>query len=124
MSMVNRRYGGLLGHALNHIYPDIGFSKKKFNDIFCNSLTSFLLLLFLLFPLLFLTLVQDWHGTRNFLLTFAQNNGFDPLIPENWYSVTLAEIWSHKVILFFLTLSPPSFSFLSLSSSLIYSFCE
>ncbi len=32
------------------------------------------------------------HNRRKFLIEFAAQKGFDPLIPENWKNVTTSEI--------------------------------
>lgn len=34
---------------------------------------------------------------RNFFDSFAMKKGFDPLVPNNWYSVSLKAIKAHKV---------------------------
>jgi len=42
---------------------------------------------------------RHWHDAtirRGFLETFAETRRFDPLIPENWYSITPAQFCAQK----------------------------
>lgn len=44
-----------------------------------------------------------WNSTENirlFLEKYARKMNFDPLIPDNWYTVTHTEIMTEKVIFF------------------------
>jgi hypothetical protein len=43
----------------------------------------------------------DEHNRKQFFDSFARENGFDPLVPENWYLVTLDKLQQqHKVFTF------------------------
>jgi hypothetical protein len=41
------------------------------------------------------------QNRRKFFENYAKNNGFDPLIPENWYSVTTESVKSVLVFSLF-----------------------
>lgn len=45
-----------------------------------------------------------WSEMKNrklFFDTFALENQFDPLVPDNWYSTTKKSLISHKVIYYY-----------------------
>lgn len=42
---------------------------------------------------------EDEKRRREFFDSFATENGFDPLVPENWYSVSTNELRETKVII-------------------------
>lgn len=42
-------------------------------------------------------LIVDWNGVRDFFKEFAKMKQFDYKVPDNWYSVTLSDVWSVKV---------------------------
>lgn len=48
--------------------------------------------------------IDSYYGSevnrRLFFNNFAKIKGFDPLIAQNWYSVTSEELTSHKVLIF------------------------
>jgi hypothetical protein len=55
-----------------------------------------------LFMFAFLTdFKKDFKKHKRFFEKFAKNNGFDPLIPENWHSVTTTSISSVSVLSFY-----------------------
>jgi len=57
--------------ALVDLYPDIGLEIIKFN------------------------LSTKWHSEENrreFFEMYAKENGFDPLVPKNWYLQNAAKI--------------------------------
>eukprot|EP00026_Physarum_polycephalum_P001974 Phypoly_transcript_01978.p1 GENE.Phypoly_transcript_01978~~Phypoly_transcript_01978.p1 ORF type:complete len:752 (+),score=127.08 Phypoly_transcript_01978:45-2300(+) len=62
--------------ALLDIYPDIDFDRSKF------SLPN--------------KYWEDPLKRKNFFDQFASENGFDPLVPENWYSVSSNELRETK----------------------------
>ncbi len=37
------------------------------------------------------------QSRKTFFDSFAMEQGFDPLVPENWYSIKQAQIRAHKV---------------------------
>ena len=43
----------------------------------------------------------DIDNRRKFFLKFAEEKGFDPLVPENWYTITKRQVSAKKVILLF-----------------------
>jgi len=55
------------------LYPKIGLHEEKFKNAPKNFWT-------------------DKDNRKNFFNSFAKSKGFDPLIPENWYSITVADI--------------------------------
>lgn len=99
-------YNGSLVKALEDIYPNIGLRREMF---------AFLHRMLLFFPL-FYSCPSDFHtlfiggywsepkNRKRFFDEFARDSNFDPLVPENWYSVTTNEIEQRKVF------SPLSFS--------------
>lgn len=40
---------------------------------------------------------QDIENRRRFFLDFAEEQGFDPFVPENWHKVTHTQIVAKKV---------------------------
>eukprot|EP00026_Physarum_polycephalum_P002957 Phypoly_transcript_02966.p1 GENE.Phypoly_transcript_02966~~Phypoly_transcript_02966.p1 ORF type:complete len:695 (+),score=87.59 Phypoly_transcript_02966:171-2087(+) len=70
-------YGGNIRKALEHVYPNIGLESSNY------------------------TVMPDgyWdHKTnlRNFFISYARDNNFDPLVAENWYSQSKTMILSRK----------------------------
>eukprot|EP00026_Physarum_polycephalum_P001637 Phypoly_transcript_01639.p1 GENE.Phypoly_transcript_01639~~Phypoly_transcript_01639.p1 ORF type:complete len:968 (+),score=84.26 Phypoly_transcript_01639:164-3067(+) len=63
-------YGGELSHCLMQLYPDIGLNKSGF-------LKSTLQ-------------IRD----RRFFDNFAKQQGFDPLVPDNWYNILQNQVFS------------------------------
>ena len=45
---------------------------------------------------------QNSGSRRRFFEFFAKANEFDPLIPDNWYNVSSANIVKHKVFPFYI----------------------
>lgn len=83
--------------ALLDLYPDIGLEEHKFNtSIYLSLLTK------RKFTKIFKGKTHKyWNDAANRRKVFdriAQENGFDPLIPENWYSISRNFIISQKVI--------------------------
>jgi len=76
-SSVLNHYEGSFIKALTHLYPDIGLDTTKFRVVRGN----------------------HWADERNqkeFFDTYAKDNGFDPLVASNWYSVTRQNILKCK----------------------------
>lgn len=51
--------------------------------------------------LFFLSFFSDQVNTRDakrFFSNFAQDSGFDPLFPENWYPMSSEQIYARKVL--------------------------
>eukprot|EP00026_Physarum_polycephalum_P004563 Phypoly_transcript_04585.p1 GENE.Phypoly_transcript_04585~~Phypoly_transcript_04585.p1 ORF type:complete len:613 (+),score=60.02 Phypoly_transcript_04585:74-1840(+) len=63
---VAAHYGFNLQKALIDLFPDIGLDRSKFKTFYNN--------------------LNSAEARRQFLEKFASDNGFDPLVPENWYS--------------------------------------
>jgi len=63
--------------ALLALFPNIGLDRRKFNFVFFSHW-------------------DDRDNRRYFFIRFAQAKKFDPLIPENWYSVSLNAITSRR----------------------------
>jgi hypothetical protein len=64
-----------------------------------------------------------WHDVKNrrkFFDGFAKANGFDPLIPENWYSVNKLDLRNIKVCFLYIVSSPLSSSLFFSSSLLLF----
>eukprot|EP00026_Physarum_polycephalum_P001329 Phypoly_transcript_01330.p1 GENE.Phypoly_transcript_01330~~Phypoly_transcript_01330.p1 ORF type:complete len:878 (+),score=128.72 Phypoly_transcript_01330:456-3089(+) len=76
---VMSHYDGSIPKALAELFPDIGISIHGFHN---QSLWHH---------------SADWR--RKFFEIYARNNGFDPLIPENWHKQPLEKIMSVKGIL-------------------------
>eukprot|EP00026_Physarum_polycephalum_P001891 Phypoly_transcript_01894.p1 GENE.Phypoly_transcript_01894~~Phypoly_transcript_01894.p1 ORF type:complete len:789 (+),score=99.81 Phypoly_transcript_01894:138-2369(+) len=70
-------YGGSVVRALLHLFPTVKFDPSKF---------------------LFLpkTFWQDPTNRRNFFIDFADRHNFDPLLPSNWYRVSLLQLQQTK----------------------------
>eukprot|EP00026_Physarum_polycephalum_P010489 Phypoly_transcript_10653.p1 GENE.Phypoly_transcript_10653~~Phypoly_transcript_10653.p1 ORF type:complete len:428 (-),score=54.41 Phypoly_transcript_10653:8-1153(-) len=67
-------YKGELSDCLVHLYPNIGLQKLKFPKL------------------------RMRNRDREFLDNFATEQGFDPLIPENWYNA-FSQYHDYKVLL-------------------------
>jgi len=59
------------------VYPDIGIDSRKF---FWKPRNYW----------------KDLSNVKNFFVEFAEDMGFSPLNPKNWYSVTVREVLSRK----------------------------
>eukprot|EP00026_Physarum_polycephalum_P001152 Phypoly_transcript_01153.p1 GENE.Phypoly_transcript_01153~~Phypoly_transcript_01153.p1 ORF type:complete len:800 (+),score=123.64 Phypoly_transcript_01153:87-2486(+) len=69
-------YGGSMVKALLTLYPDIGLEKRQF-----ATTRNFW---------------QDPNHRRQFFDKLAEKKGFDPLIPDNWYSLSKEAIMNEK----------------------------
>lgn len=83
--------------ALIEAYPSIGLKPALFRTV-----PSIILLLLNRF--LFINIIiaehywSDINNCRQFFEEYAMRNGFDPLIPGNWYSTTPFSVEKEKVI--------------------------
>jgi len=77
-SSVLSYYGGSMTTAVLHLFKDIGLDASKFP----NKLPS--------------KYWTDPSHQRQLFYDFAKEKGFDPLVPDHWYSVTSNEILSFK----------------------------
>eukprot|EP00026_Physarum_polycephalum_P003660 Phypoly_transcript_03673.p1 GENE.Phypoly_transcript_03673~~Phypoly_transcript_03673.p1 ORF type:complete len:675 (+),score=95.36 Phypoly_transcript_03673:213-2237(+) len=68
-------YGGSFTRALMHVYPDIGLERKKFAHLPSGHWS-------------------DRANRKQFFDAFARENHFDPLVSENWYSVSRQAVLS------------------------------
>eukprot|EP00026_Physarum_polycephalum_P003011 Phypoly_transcript_03020.p1 GENE.Phypoly_transcript_03020~~Phypoly_transcript_03020.p1 ORF type:complete len:828 (+),score=99.94 Phypoly_transcript_03020:42-2525(+) len=68
------KYYSNLPDCLVHLYPDIGLNSSKFLK------------------------VSNYEQNRTFLDNFAANRGYDPLIPDNWYNVSLQFISQYQAL--------------------------
>jgi hypothetical protein len=87
-----------MGRALIELLPELKLESHKFKQ--CTIL--FYLLFFLFFSkLIFLSSApwSDRENRREFFEKYAQSCGFDPLVPENWYSVPKQTILALKVLI-------------------------
>jgi len=76
-SSVLRYYNNSHIPALLDLYPDLGLDKLKFRQVSKNY----------------------WMNVDNrlkFFMRFANEKGFEPLVPENWYSMSVRKIRSIK----------------------------
>jgi len=76
-SFIHIDHKGSWSKALMHIYPDIGLDHDKFSSIS----------------------KRYWAEAGNrkgFFDNFALENNFDPLVPENWHTLPIAQIKSAK----------------------------
>lgn len=91
-------YNGSFIKALMHTFPDIGIHESKFTTV-----PSMLQLHYNSFPqtnIITMPLENFWLDSSNhrlFLEDFANQMGFDPLIPEYWYSISKHDILAAKV---------------------------
>jgi hypothetical protein len=87
------KYNNSLSQALIEVYPEIGLRAHKFKIV--PSMLFFFLLKIFLKKMFIFPLEHHYSNKENikqFFDDFASSNGFDPLIAENWYSVTLADL--------------------------------
>eukprot|EP00026_Physarum_polycephalum_P000668 Phypoly_transcript_00669.p1 GENE.Phypoly_transcript_00669~~Phypoly_transcript_00669.p1 ORF type:complete len:889 (+),score=100.09 Phypoly_transcript_00669:213-2879(+) len=78
-SMVVRYYGGSVRKALLTLYPNIGLRAENFESRGRAFWTS---------P----------ANRRKYFDDFARHHGFDPLVHENWYSISVAQLAAYKRI--------------------------
>eukprot|EP00026_Physarum_polycephalum_P004657 Phypoly_transcript_04679.p1 GENE.Phypoly_transcript_04679~~Phypoly_transcript_04679.p1 ORF type:complete len:669 (+),score=68.95 Phypoly_transcript_04679:107-2113(+) len=78
--MIKKWYGGKIGHALEHLFPDIGFSKEKYYQYHWTRGKFY----------------EQSSNRRHFFKQIAKKLGFDPLVAENWYSTGRYAFTSHK----------------------------
>eukprot|EP00026_Physarum_polycephalum_P000830 Phypoly_transcript_00831.p1 GENE.Phypoly_transcript_00831~~Phypoly_transcript_00831.p1 ORF type:complete len:1315 (+),score=159.79 Phypoly_transcript_00831:513-3947(+) len=71
------RYGGSFPKALLHLFPNIGLQRTKF------AMRS-------------LKFWRDGDNKRQFFKNIANLKGFNPLVAENWYIITLQDILHFK----------------------------
>eukprot|EP00026_Physarum_polycephalum_P002532 Phypoly_transcript_02539.p1 GENE.Phypoly_transcript_02539~~Phypoly_transcript_02539.p1 ORF type:complete len:901 (+),score=86.30 Phypoly_transcript_02539:60-2762(+) len=74
-----KRFGKSIPRALIHLYPNIGLKLSKMQSLE----------------------VSRWSDVgyrKQFFLDFAEQLKFDPLIPQNWYNVSKANLMGHKGI--------------------------
>eukprot|EP00026_Physarum_polycephalum_P001081 Phypoly_transcript_01082.p1 GENE.Phypoly_transcript_01082~~Phypoly_transcript_01082.p1 ORF type:complete len:1032 (+),score=114.94 Phypoly_transcript_01082:178-3273(+) len=69
-------YGGSMKKTLLDVFPDIGFNKSKFGK--------------------FDKYWADVENQMRFFKQYAAQHGFDPLVPENWYSANLDDLANQK----------------------------
>eukprot|EP00026_Physarum_polycephalum_P001465 Phypoly_transcript_01467.p1 GENE.Phypoly_transcript_01467~~Phypoly_transcript_01467.p1 ORF type:complete len:1055 (+),score=143.84 Phypoly_transcript_01467:198-3362(+) len=68
-------YSGNLVTALMHLFPQIGLDRDTFTKV---------------------SYWKNERNQRNFFLQVAHAEGFDPLVPENWYTYHIDTLTSHK----------------------------
>lgn len=78
--------------ALSDAYPESTFEESKFAAA-GTSPFSFIRLLTVIDELW-----QSEHNRRRFFEDFAETKGFEPLLAENWYSITSKDIKRNKVM--------------------------
>jgi hypothetical protein len=81
----------MVSQALIDLFPNIGLEKELFSSMplsFFSNVTNIL---------------KDWEynlqNRREFFEKYAKHNGFNPLVPDNWYSVNRKSIESTLVFL-------------------------
>eukprot|EP00026_Physarum_polycephalum_P002139 Phypoly_transcript_02143.p1 GENE.Phypoly_transcript_02143~~Phypoly_transcript_02143.p1 ORF type:complete len:817 (+),score=78.77 Phypoly_transcript_02143:221-2671(+) len=72
-----RAYSGNVVKALLYVYPDIGLEEAWFAHLPKNYWSNL-------------------DNRRNFFVTFAESKGFNPLIPDPWYSISYEMVYAHK----------------------------
>ena len=92
-------YSHNLSKALVDVYPTIGLKKSKLT-IQCITLS---LSLSPSHPStcfsLFLIVIAVWCNRRRFFEGYAEQRGFDPLSPQNWYLQSKRDILATKVFI-------------------------
>lgn len=97
------KYNDSLFECLRDLYPSVHLEADRFKypskyNIF--ALYYFVVFALFIFHLIILLAARYWEDKDNqkaFLDQFAQRAGFDPLIKDNWYQVTSAEVCRAKV---------------------------
>lgn len=82
--------------ALSHLFPDIAFDRE------CMFLLIFILIFIIIIKHLFILYLvgQIWKFAeyrRKFFEKYAKKNNFDPLYPDNWYTVKMEDLLVTKV---------------------------
>jgi len=76
-SMLQYYYKGSVIAALMHLFPEVGLDITKFHSLPRNHW-------------------EDATNRKALLDSFARDQGFDPLIPDNWYKISSDDIKSYK----------------------------
>ena len=76
---------------------------RTFYYLFC--IYYIILFMNIQFRLIIIFITENhWESMDNqiqFFTTFARRNGFDPLVPRNWYSIQANDVVSQKVFKYF-----------------------
>jgi hypothetical protein len=83
-----------VAQALLDLYPYIGLDKSRMGSLSCVQLILFF---HYLTKQLLLASWSDINVRRKFFEDYASDNGFDPLVPDQWYTQPLNKILSAKV---------------------------
>eukprot|EP00026_Physarum_polycephalum_P001933 Phypoly_transcript_01936.p1 GENE.Phypoly_transcript_01936~~Phypoly_transcript_01936.p1 ORF type:complete len:910 (+),score=132.37 Phypoly_transcript_01936:109-2838(+) len=75
-------YQANLGNALIQLFPEVPLSSVKLHSLLPSAHW------------------QDPANQRHFFESFARDNQFDPLVPENWYTVRRDDLMKYKNSLF------------------------
>ena len=93
--------------ALLHLFPDIGLDVAKFRVYQCMSYSLLKSSPFpsvcspshsLFYLFIYTALWRKADNRRRFFETYAQQNGFDPRIAENWYAQQKDKVMTLKVL--------------------------
>lgn len=84
-----------ISKALLDLFPNIGLDSAKFTSP-CTC-TIFLFIYLLSIYCLIDYLWRHEENRREFFVKYAEQNGFDPLVAENWYNQSSKSILSVKV---------------------------
>jgi hypothetical protein len=110
---IRARFNSSLPTMLIHLFPEIGLKKKKFTSLPSmqeggegrreggreNSYSWWYIG----------NINEKKQIRRDILMAFAVRNSFDPLVPDNWYSVSLDSFLKKKpTVCFYLSPSPLS----------------
>jgi len=77
--LLHHFYDGDVGRALTALFPEVGFDLGMFSP---NRLSG--------------AYWKDENRQREFFLTYSREQKFDPLLPENWYSIPMRLFQIHK----------------------------
>jgi hypothetical protein len=104
LTSILRYHNNSVATALVALFPETKFDQNKLK---LKSKILNTLFLCLLFNFLFYFCVASWPDTkarRKFFETYAKENNFDPLLPENWYAQSKQQLTSTKVIFIYFNL--------------------
>lgn len=90
---VLQQYNGSVVNALQDLFPEVEFDATKFANVtstYCLAINA----LILAFEGGYW---QDVANMRQLFVGFAEQQGFDPLLPKNWYHINPDLVLAQKV---------------------------
>lgn len=104
-------YSGSMVNAAIDLFPEIGLDRSKFAQL-PSMIIICVVICYIRLKMFVEGFWQEMGNRRKYLEDYAKEKGFNPLNPDPWYSVSLADFMSYKardilfIFLFCYLLSP------------------